>query len=152
MTLLKGNYFPYCQICKYDGNCELKHYEFLGIKPKGEVDKTPYKSHEDVAWPLSAFQTGSDRAACTGRINETGSIYYPLACECGTAISSLTFSKVLGASLCQKFEFDGGKRVLEKVAVAKELARKRHKAWVPILVSDILDNPYDANYYAVMTH
>jgi hypothetical protein len=33
MELIKltGNYFPYCQLCRHDGKCKLRHDEFLGI-------------------------------------------------------------------------------------------------------------------------
>jgi len=150
--ILTGHYFPYCQICKHDGSCELKHYEFLGIKPKGEIDRTAYQGHEDIEWHLTAFQ-GSDsrgnRGACTGRIHATGSIFYPLACGCGTVISSLTFSTALGAMLCQKYEFDGS-RVPEKVAEAREKGKRWHKSWLSLLLKEILDNTHNSGYDSVM--
>lgn len=33
MELIKltGNYFPYCQVCRHDGKCKLRHNEFLGM-------------------------------------------------------------------------------------------------------------------------
>ena len=92
--LLKGNYFTYCQWCKDDGGCELKHYEFAGGNNNGEVDKTPYHGHEDLTWHFM----GLGRNSCNGRIHQTDSIYYPLACECGQVVSTL-FS-----SFCAKFQ------------------------------------------------
>ncbi len=105
---IRGNYFLYCQWCHWDGRCRLKHHRFLGVQPGKGVDHTPYTSHEDVEWHATAFQGHKQgrhlqRAMCRGRIYATDSVFYPLACQCGTVISSLTFSSILGGCLCGKF-------------------------------------------------
>lgn len=102
-SLINGGYFPYCQWCTHDGSCELRHYEFSGVESKDEVDKSEYPGHEDLRWHYSGFQGQSQRAACNGRIQASGSIFTPLVCECGTAISSLHITVLMGIGFCRKF-------------------------------------------------
>ena len=111
---LLGGYFYCCQFCIHDGLCELRHCDFMGA-PAGEgVDHSLYPGHENIAWHLSAFQLGSSRSQCTGKIRKNNSIFYPLICECGTAIDS---------PVCQKLTLnDKGK---ERLILAQEIAKKR---------------------------
>jgi hypothetical protein len=113
----KGHYFLYCQLCELDGKCVLRHNEFMGVAPNAEnkVDDTPYRGHEDVRWAISGFQGRTPRSACTGLIRKTDSIYYPLDCECGTALSSLTFSGVFGGG-CAKIQIgEKGQKILDEI-------------------------------------
>ena len=105
---IKGAYFPYCQWCRWDGDCVLSHYQFLGMKPAEGIDRTPYPGHEDVEWHATGFQRNSHRGMCQGRIMKSGAFFYPLICQCGTAVSSLKFSFALGATPCCKFQFSEG--------------------------------------------
>jgi hypothetical protein len=115
----------------------------------GKVDDSPYTSHEDVSWGISGFQRGLKRGTCTGRIHETGSIYYPLACECGTVLSSLQFSAVLGAGSCAKFQpNEGGK---ERMKMAEEIAKERGIELSEIDPEELLPEP-DPCYRAAMMY
>lgn len=144
MKEIKGGYFPYCQFCRHDGNCELKHYEFMGQPSTDKVDHSPYPGHEDLGWHMSAFQSGS-RASCSGRIRVSDNLYFPLICECHTAISSLTMQDLSGR-ICAKFEEN--EKGLERLELAKRIAQKKH-----ISVEETFDYlpPIDENYIAVMT-
>jgi len=95
-NFIKGAYFSYCQWCRRDGHCILRHYQFMGVRPGKGVDETPYHGHEDLSWHFTRFQHSSSRAACGGRVYGTEDpFYFPLACECGTVISG---------EFCQKFQ------------------------------------------------
>ena len=121
--LILGRYFTYCQWCIHDGSCVLRHNEFLGQPSNEKIDRSPYPGHEDLRWHLSAFQRSSHRANCNGRIHASGSIFVPLVCECGTALSSLTFSSLLNTGMCKKFSPNRkGKR--RKRIAAEILARR----------------------------
>ena len=111
---ITGHYFTYCQLCKHDGNCELKHYEVLGMRSSGKIDKTPYPGHENLRWHFSFLQTGTIRGMCAGRIIATISPFYPLACACGT---------VINGSNCQKFE--PNEEGLKRKKVAHEILARR---------------------------
>jgi len=114
---LLGHYFPYCQWCKFDGQCELKHCEFIGVEPGEGIDNSPYPGHENLAWHGSAFQGKSSRASCTGRISATDNLFYPLGCKCGTMISSLTLSSLF-SQMCAKFVPNPKGRMREVIATA----------------------------------
>lgn len=145
---LTGHYFTYCQWCKNDGKCVLRHHEFLGL-PAGEgTDRTSYSSHEDLSWGFSAFQKGVRRGRCVGRILASGSVYLPLVCECGTAINSLTFATVFNTGLCGKFE--PNEKGKERMQIAKEIARRRHLALAKV-DPEWLPDP-DPNYWAEMEY
>lgn len=144
---LKGHYFPYCQFCRHDGKCELRHHEFLGLPSQGQTDRTSYRSHEDVRWGLSIFQQGTTRGTCSGRIHETGSIFYPLGCECGTVLSSLTLTCLLGSGgMCGKF--DPNIRGRMRLILAKRIARRKHIAFRNVSPDNL--PPLDPEYRAVM--
>lgn len=128
-----GGYFIYCQQCKNDGNCILKHHEYMGVASQGRVDETPYHGHEDLAWHGTAFQRRSSRATCAGRISATNSFFYPLACECGTVVSSLTLS----GAICQKFKPNGKYKMREVLAKALIVVRKQES---PQLFYDEFDD------------
>jgi len=144
---LKGKYFLYCQWCRRDGHCILRHYQFLGTKSSGQVDRSFCPGHEDLAWHLSGFQQDTKRTTCNGRIYKTDSVYYPLQCECGTAISSLTFSFIFGR-FCAKFQpNENGK---ERLRIAEEIAEKRG---IELSEVDLKDLPEpDPNYVAAMMY
>ncbi len=142
---ITGHYFTYCQWCQCDGECVLLHNEYLGLPPGGKTDTTPYPGHENLRWHMSGFQGNSPRGMCTGRIRQTDSMFYPLACDCGTAISSLTFSRIFGSGFCGKFDPNEKGKLREQQA--KELARKRHQRIDQVLH---LLPPPDENYHAVM--
>ncbi len=130
---LTGGYFHYCQFCKHDGSCELKHYEFMGVPPGEGVDRSPFHHHEDLRWGFSAFQQNTSRAQCTGRIRATDSIFFPLVCECGTVVDSF----------CRKFVPNG--RGKERVALAKQIAAQRGIALSEITPEDLPNPPpYDS--------
>lgn len=123
MENLTGHYFPYCQFCEHDGSCELRHNEFLGLNSQGKVDKTGYPGHEDLAWHFSVFQTRSKRGTCSGGIRASGSIYFPLQCECGTVICSLGLASLFGTEFCRKFKpNEKGRRRLK---LAEKIAKER---------------------------
>ena len=148
MTLepLKGHYFTYCQWCRRDGRCHLRHYQFLGQKRGKGKDKTPYPGHENLRWHASAFQTGSERGSCTGKILKSESFYYPLMCECGTVISSLTFSALLNPHVCAKFQpNERGKEIRRQ---AEEIARQKGIDLLEVDPEGILEP--DPDYLAAM--
>ncbi len=142
---LTGHYFTYCQWCKNDNNCVLLHHEFLGLPTNGKVDATPYPGHENLRWHMSGFQSDSRRGMCFGRIHATGNIFYPLGCDCGTVISSLTFSGIVNSGYCAKFEPNEKGKLREQQA--RSLSRKRHQRIDQILH---LLPPPDENYRAEM--
>ncbi len=86
---LRGGYFRYCQWCEHDGNCILRHCEFMGAPCSDRVDPNGYPGHEDLRWHFSWAQAGTSRSTCNGRIKPTNAFFIPLACECGTAISGV---------------------------------------------------------------
>lgn len=145
---LKGAYFAYCQWCRWDGHCNLRHYQFLGMKPAEKIDDSPYPGHEDLNWHLSIFQKNSERGMCCGRIYEIESIYCPLQCECGTVISSLTFSANMGTGFCAKFR--PNEKGKERMRIADKISKEKN-----VKISEIdLDElcPSDPDYDAVMTY
>lgn len=120
---LTGHYFPYCQFCSHDGRCELRHNQFLGLPSQGSIDKSVYSGHEDLPFHMTVFQNGTERGTCNGHIQRTGSVYYPLGCECGTVISSLSLSGLFGGGFCQKFS--PNEKGNERLRLAKQLAEER---------------------------
>lgn len=143
---ITGHYFSYCQFCEHDGKCELKHHEYLGRPGSEGVDKTPYRSHEDLAWHMSSAQQNTPRGNCVGRIKATASLYYPLQCECGTVINSLTFGLLFGSDMCAKFEPNElGK---ERLELAKSIARTKHRALRKLNPAWLPDT--DPDYHAEM--
>ncbi len=143
---IKGGYFVYCQWCRRDTHCRLRHCQFMGAKPAGQIDRTPYPSHEDLSYGLTAFQQKPHRAACNGLICKTGSIFYPLVCQCGTAISSLTLSSALNLNMCAKFQ--PNEKGKERIKIAQDIAKKRK-----IDLSDVSPEGLpeaDPNYVAIM--
>jgi hypothetical protein len=146
-TFIKGKYFTYCQWCKKDGRCVLRHFQFLGMKSAKKIDRSSYPGHEDLRWHGSAFQKNSSRGMCAGRISETGSIFYPLQCECGTVISSMIFSVLTNTGFCAKFQ--PNKNGEERLRIAKEIAKKQ-KIAISKVNPNKLPRP-DENYSAAMT-
>ena len=144
---LKGGYFFYCQWCRFDGHCILRHNQFLGMKSSGKIDKTPYPGHEDVGWHFIAAQRGTKRGMCHGRIYKTDSIYFPLACECGAVIPSLRFSSIFGI-FCAKFQ--PNEKGKERLRIAQEIAKKKGIKLSEIDFDDL--PPPDPNYKAVMSY
>jgi hypothetical protein len=144
LTGLTGHYFPYCQFCEHDGNCELRHNEFLGLNSQGKVDKSRYPGHEDLTWHFSAFQGNRRRGTCAGRIMKSGSIFIPLVCECGTAISSLTFSYLFGIdSFCRKFR--PNEKGKQRKKLAEKIAKKKDISIEKIKPEDLPEpEPYDS--------
>lgn len=138
---LLGRYFPYCQWCRHDGNCALRHCDFLGVLPGAGVDQTPYPGHENVSWHFSSFQVLGDkmvmRAQCTSRVRETNSIFLPLACECGTAIDG---------GFCQKFL--ANEAGAERLRIAEKLARERGIPTSEVPFGDL--PPLDSLYRSAM--
>lgn len=148
MKEIKGGYFPYCQFCKHDGNCELKHHEFMGQRSTGKVDTSCYSGHEDLGWHMTAFQSGQ-RTSCSGRIRVSDNLYVPLICECGTRISSLTMQQLSG-QFCAKFEEN--EKGLERLELAKEVARKKGIPLEEVTSDDLPEIPeIEEGYQAVMT-
>lgn len=139
MKEITGGYFTYCQFCLHDGDCALTHNEFMGQPSAGKIDKTGYPGHEDLSWHFSTFQSGQ-RASCFGRIRVTDSLFIPLVCECGTAISSFIWGQ-----FCAKFEEN--EKGLERLKLAKEIARKKH---IAIEETTPYLPPLDENYHAAM--
>lgn len=135
-----GGYFPYCQWCKYDGNCVLKHHEFMGTPSQGEIDKTPYPGHEDLGWHGTAFHAGRSRSTCVGRIGATRSCFYPLACECGTVVNSLTFG-----SFCQKFVPNPKAKMREAIYRALSQLREESSDQLILLEFDDFSRKPDTN-------
>ncbi|MFA5052591.1 MAG: hypothetical protein WC565_00820 [Parcubacteria group bacterium] len=153
---IEGHYFPYCQWCVNDGHCILRHCEFMGIKPnaEGKVDDTPYRGHENISWHMSGFQMKTRRAACVGKIYETDSIYFPLACECGTVISSLCFGTTFGTGLCAKFQPNrNGKAMFRFVRWIKFMRWLRREEEFNLLeeLESIDASWVDHNYHSIMT-
>ncbi len=130
-----GHYFPCCQFCVHDGNCELKHFELMGLSSAGKVDDTPYPGHENLVWHLSVFQDNRRRGTCAGRIMKSGSIFIPLICECGTAINSF----------CKKFTLN--KKGRKRLKLAKGIAKEKRIELSEIDPEDL--PPLDPNYEAI---
>ena len=143
----KGGYFPYCQWCKYDGDCELKHNEFRGLPPNPSLN-TPRFSHENLAREFVAFQNIEDNGSCTGRIVAEENIYLPLVCgECHCAVPSLAMQGGF-YGLCRRF--DTNQKGQERMKLARQIAREQGGG-----VSDIdpeLLPPGDPDYRSVMNH
>ncbi len=141
LEFIEGHYFSYCQFCEHDEKCELKHYEYMGVESKGEIDRTHYPGHEVLSWHSTTFQRGHDRAACAGRFGVTDSLFYKLACECGTVIGGL--DKPSG-KICAKFE--SNKRGKERIKLAEKIAEERGIPLEEISAEDLpeLDNNYKA--------
>jgi hypothetical protein len=144
---LKGAYFTYCKWCRWDGHCNLRHYQYVGAKSINQIDDSPYPGHEGLSWGCSAFQVNTKRAGCNGRIYKSDSLFYPLACECGTVISSLTFSSLFGITMCVKFQ--PNKEGKERFELAKKIARIK-KVDISKITSDDLPE-FDQDYQAAMT-
>lgn len=143
---LTGHYFPYCQFCKYDGKCELRHNEFLGLPTQGKVDDSGYSGHENLGWHFSVFQKNNPRGTCNGRILATGSIFIPLYCECGTAVSSLALNALSGKGMCAKFQKN--ERGKKRLALAKRIAKRKS---IPLSEIDPEDLPeLNPRYKATM--
>jgi len=123
---IRGAYFPYCIWCVHDGRCRLKHHRFMGMNPVKGVDKIPYPGHEGVGWHLSGFQSNNPRGMCMRRICKTNSIFYPLMCSCGSAISSLRFSFTVGAMPCAKF-FSGNEKEMDDFETELEKTKKYYE-------------------------
>ena len=135
---LLGGYFTYCQFCVHDGSCALKHYEYLGAPEGSGVDKTPYPGHEHTVWHMVDAQKGFSRSVCTGRIRDTGSVFFPLQCECASVITSVFHHG------CAKFSpNDNGK---ERLKIAKKLAEERGIKPGEVPPEDL--PPLDPDYYA----
>lgn len=145
MKEIRGGYFPYCQFCKHDGICELKHHEFMGQPSAEKVDESPCPGHEDLGWHNTAFQF-TQRANCSGRIGISDNFYTPLICECHTVISSLALQELSGG-FCAKF--GENEKGLERLKLAKKVARRKHIALEKVTSDDLPD--IDENYSAVMT-
>ncbi len=131
-----GHYFACCQFCEHDGNCELKHFEFMGLPSAGKVDDTPYPGHEDLGWHFSTFQGRIARGACAGRIMKTDSIFFPLACECGTVVDSP----------CRKLTPNEKGR--ERLELAEKIAEEKGVELSEITPNDLPE--LDSNYEAVI--
>lgn len=132
---LLGHYFSCCQFCEHDGNCELRHFELVGLPSAGKIDDTPYPGHEDLSWHLSTFQGNRQRGTCAGRIVKSGSIYFPLVCECGTAIDSF----------CRKLTPNEKGR--ERLELAKRIAEEKGIEFSEVDPDDL--PPPDPNYESV---
>ncbi len=130
-----GRYFACCQFCVHDGNCELKHFELMGLPSADKVDDTPYPGHENLGWHLSAFQDNRQRGTCAGRIMKSGSIFIPLICECGTAINSF----------CKKMT--PNKKGRKRLELAKRIAEEKGIELSEIDPEDL--PPLDPNYEAI---
>lgn len=138
-----GHYFPYCQFCEYDGSCELRHNEFLGLESQGKVDKSRYPGHEDLSWHFSTFQKHLERGACNGRIRAIDSTFFPLGCECGTAIMSLKFCSIFGTGFCQKFK--PNKKGEQRMELAEKIAKEKDISTEEIEPEDLPEpEPYDS--------
>lgn len=132
-----GRYFPCCQFCEHDGNCELKHFELMGLPSAGKVDDTPYPGHEDLGWHFGVFQGNRRRGTCAGRIMKSDSIFFPLICECGTVIDSF----------CKKLT--PNKKGRKRLKLAKGIAREKGIELSEIDPDDL--PPLDPNYESVAT-
>lgn len=146
-TFLKGAYFPYCQWCRKDGHCILRHYQFLGVEFADHANEFRF-AHEDLSCNMSAFQRNTTRAVCGGRIFETESFYLPLYCECGTVISSLTLSTAMGTGFCAKFQpSEKGK---ERMRMAEKIAKEKGIDISEVDPDDL--PPADEKYVAAMMY
>jgi hypothetical protein len=150
-----GGYFPYCQFCLHDGNCALRHCDFLGnTSCDGIDDSIPYRGHEDFVWLFSIFQHNSPRGNCSGHISQTNSIFYPLQCSCGTVLNSLSMSSILGNHSCQKFTPNHRGKL--RLVIAQEIAARRQaNPEKDILTETELDEleqrcPLDQGYQSAM--
>ena len=144
-TELKGGYFQYCQWCRHDGNCELKHNEFTGMKPDPYQARPTY-SHEDVSQELIAFQEGTPKGGCPGRIVATDNFYMPLACrECQSTIPSISL-QVSFYRMCRKF--GANEKGVERLELAKKIASEKGIKLEEV-TPDLLPPP-DPNYKSVM--
>lgn len=117
----------------------------MGQPSAGKVDTSGYPGHEDLGWHMSTFQSGP-RASCSGRIRVSDNLYLPLICECHTRISSLTIQDLSGR-ICAKFEEN--EKGLERLELAKKVARRKHIALEKVTSDDLPE--IDENYIAVMT-
>ena len=121
---ISGGYFPYCQFCLHDGNCALRHCDFLGMPSSQKTDASiPYGGHEDFTWLFSMFQINHSRGCCSGRIAQTISPFYPLQCSCGTVINSLSLTGSIGGNTCQKFTPNARGQL--RLTTAQEIADRR---------------------------
>ncbi len=111
MKEIHGGYFVQCQYCEHDGSCELRHHEFMGISSRGEVNKFRF-NHEDLTLLFSWAQYGKEVSRCSGRVGGTGSIFFPVMCECSASISGS----------CQKFvpNQKGEERQMHAERIAEE--------------------------------
>ncbi len=147
LKFVNGHYFPYCQFCEHDEKCELKHYEFLGVKSSEEILDGPFE-HENLSSKMSLFQQETPYATCGGRIGEHDSFFYRLACECGTVISSLTLSNAFGGFLCGKFEPNEKGR--ERMELTDRIAKEKGIPVGEVSPDDLPE--LDPDYHAIMTH
>ena len=131
---LRGGYFRYCQWCEHDGNCTLRHHEFMGAPDGGQVDKTPYSGHEDLRWAFSIFQDNTSRATCNGVIRATGSIFLPLGCQCGTVISGV----------CRKMK--PNEKHVRALAIAEKIAKERGIQLSEVDPAEFPLSEFDPNY------
>lgn len=120
----------------------------MGVKSGSGIDKTPYPGHEDLSWHMTGFQRGSQRSACTGRIFKTDSIFYPLMCECATAISSLASSSLFGGGGCAKFL--PNEKGQERIIIAESIAKEREIELSEVLPEEL--PPPDPDYEAAMMY
>ena len=149
---LKGGYFTYCQFCKLDGHCELRHNDFLGL-PANEKIRRRFGvnagfEHENLSGAFTAFQANKVIGTCTGRIIKTDSFYIPLICsECETAVSSLTLQHMSGTR-CAKF--DPNEAYQKCIENMKRVAKKKG-----ITLDEVDSSCYpqpDEAYKAFMEH
>ncbi len=133
----RGNYFLYCQFCEHDGNCELRHHEFLGLPSSGKVDRSPYQGHEALAWHFATFQRKTARGGCNGRILENDNCFLPLQCECGTVIGGVGI-----AITCAKLTPNSLGR--QRIAIALEIASRKGISLEEVDDSDL--PPIDHDY------